>query len=229
MFSKTSGLLWIRLISNWSKPLADFVLNNPTTANLLPPLKPNQHWATQATILTRALTEDKEEDWKASDRITTAQVALLSHNTSNPTTTSVVVTLAPDNQSVLTSDSATRDITPTKRSPPRPAAASQSKTRRAKFRILFSLFAAYDRNANTIQPPILTDTADKIANMDSTTMRIGILTSAIDHLLNIASAERDCLSRAVRWPNNLSNLTKGQLAQGLFRTQFTRSFKDAKD
>ncbi len=132
----------------------------------------------------------------------------------------------PDNQSVLTSDSATKDITPTKQSPTCPTAASQLETRRAKFRILFT---AYDCNSNTIRPPILTNTADKIADMDSATTRIGILTSAIDHLLNIALAERDFLSRAVRWPNNLSNLTKGQLAQGLFRTQLTRSFEDAKD
>ncbi len=80
-----------------------------------------------------------------------------------------------------------------------------------------------------IRPPILKDTADEIADTDSATTRIGILTSAIDHLLDIASNERNFLSWAVRWPSNLSNLSKGHLAQGLFQTQLARSFEDAKD
>ncbi len=73
------------------------------------------------------------------------------------------------------------------------------------------------------------DTVDKIANIDSATARISILTSAIDHLLNIASAEWDFLSRAVCWPSDISNLSKGHLAQVLFQTQLAQSFKDAKD
>ncbi len=125
----------------------DFVPTNPTAFALLPPLKANQHWATQATIPSHGLTEDKEEDWKAIDTITTARITLQSNNTANPATSSVVVTSIPDNQSVLTTDSATKDITPKKQSPSRVAAASQSETQRAKFRILF---ASYDQNYNTI-------------------------------------------------------------------------------
>ncbi len=229
LVSKVTGLLWIKLILEWSKPLAGFVPNNPTALALLPQLKANQQWATQATIPSHGLTEDKEEDWKAIDTITTARIALQSNNTANPATSSVVVTSIPDNQSVLTTDSATKDITPTKRSPSRIAAASQLETRREKFRILF---ASYDQNSNTIRPPILTDTAKEIAATENATKRIGTLPSAIDHLLDIASTERDFLSRAVRWPrnlSNLSNLSKGQLAQDLFRTQLARSFEDTKD
>ncbi len=155
-----------------------------------------------------------------------ARITLQSQNTTNPLTSSVVVALMPDNKSVLMSDSATKDITPTKQIPTHTTAASHSETQCAKFCIIFS---AYNQNSNTIQPPILTDTAKEIADMDNATTRIGIFTSAIDHLLDNASAERDFLSRAVRWPSNLSNLSKGHLAQRLFQTQLTRSFKDAKD
>ncbi len=73
-------------------------------------------------------------------------------------------------------------------------AASQLDTQRAKFCILF---AACNCNSNTIQPLILADKADEIADMDSATTQISILTSAIEHFLNIASTECDYLSRAV--------------------------------
>ncbi len=41
LISKTTGPLWIKLISVWSKPLEDFVTTNPTAPTLLPPLKAN--------------------------------------------------------------------------------------------------------------------------------------------------------------------------------------------
>ncbi len=150
LVSEVTGLLWIKLILEWSKQLADFVTTNPTASALLPPLKANQHWATQATIPSHGLTEDKEEDWKAINTITTAHIALQPNNTANPATSSVVVASIPVNQSVLTTDSATKDITSTKQSPSRVAASSQSETRRAKFCILF---ASYNQNSKTIQPP----------------------------------------------------------------------------
>ncbi len=128
-----TGPLWIKLILEWSKQLADFVANNPTASVLLPPLKPNQHWASQTTFPTHGLTKDNEEDWKAIDTITLACIALQSQNKTNPTTSSVVVASMLDNQLVLTSDSMTKDITPTKRSPSNTTAISQLETRHAKF------------------------------------------------------------------------------------------------
>ncbi len=69
LISKKSRPLWIKLILEWSKQLAEFVANNPRASVLLPPLKSNQNWASQATIPNHGLTKDKEEDWKAIDTI----------------------------------------------------------------------------------------------------------------------------------------------------------------
>ncbi len=121
------------------------MVTNPTASALLPPLKSNQHWASQATISTKGLTKDEEDDWKAINMIKTARVALQLLNTTNPTAPSKVVATMLDNQLVLTTDSMSKDVTPTKRSPSRPTAASQLETRRAKFRILLQ---------HTIAPPV---------------------------------------------------------------------------
>lgn len=115
--SETTGPLWIKLISNWSKALADLEISDPTIASFIPPLKPNQSWATNASFPSHGLTEDEEEVWKAINTITIAHTTLLSQNMTNPEAASVVVTAMLDTQSVLTADSATKDITPTKQSP----------------------------------------------------------------------------------------------------------------
>mmetsp|Transcript_11008 Transcript_11008/g.23268 ORF Transcript_11008/g.23268 Transcript_11008/m.23268 type:complete len:197 (-) Transcript_11008:46-636(-) len=164
------------------------------------------------------LTEDKDKDWAATTLIADACSNIQSMNMTTPAASLVVITSIPDNQSVLTSDSGPCTTTPTKATPPRPSAASQADTRRAQFRIIFSTF---DATTDLIKLPILTDTAEEIAATDNASTRISHLSNAIENLLDIVSTERDFISRNVRWPSNLSALSKGLIAQGLFRTQLT--------
>ncbi len=131
--SDGTGPIWIKLISNWTQPFADAILEYPAAKTFLPTLKKGQHWADSAHIQSRGLTEDEDEDYTATNLIATACSHLQSINTAAPAASSIVVTSIPDNQSILTSDSGPRTMTPTKPLPPRPTAASQADTRRACF------------------------------------------------------------------------------------------------
>ncbi len=99
--SKTTSLLWSELLLIWSKPFADAILHNPTTAAL----PPHQQWANNVQIQSEGLTDDKEEDWAAIKAIHDACNHLLATNVTTPTASSVIVTTMAKNQSVLTSDS----------------------------------------------------------------------------------------------------------------------------
>ncbi len=210
--SKTTGPLWEKLITAWSKPFADAVLNNPTTTALLPPLKKDQQWTSTALIQNEGLTDDKEDEWAAIMAITDVITHLLESNVAAPTTSLILISTMAHKQSVLTMDSTPKDTTPIKQNQHRLPTILQSDTQRAKFRIIF---AAFDGTTGSITPPILTYTVEETNAMDSASTRISSLSSAINNLLNVVSSKQDFISRNVCWPSNLSTLSNGLLAQGL--------------
>ncbi len=73
------------------------------------------------------------------------------------------------------------------------------------------------------------DTTEEISAMDSATIQIPSLSSAINNLLDIVSSKWDFISPYVYWPSNFRTLNKGLLAQGMLWTQLTKSFTEAKE
>lgn len=94
------------------KSFADSVCASPNATTLPLALMKDQHWADPVLIQSQELTKDDKEDWDATQVITDAQNLLHATSTIANAALLVMATAMPDSQSVLTLDTAQKEIPP---------------------------------------------------------------------------------------------------------------------
>lgn len=144
--SDITGKVWIDQISSWLQP----------AKGLLPELELEEHWATNAFIMSIGLTNAKDDCWE--DKF------VCNKNTAPQTTAPVVVAMMNDSQVVLTSNSRTAAMCTQQSSPTQPSTATNWLTL-CPFSILF---ATYDKSSSHIWLPVPTNMTEEFSETNAT-------------------------------------------------------------